>query len=347
MHILIIQQKMIGDVLSTSLLCEYLTNWNLSVEIDFIANRNTVPVLKNNPFISNIIVFQDNFKKDKKVFWNFLKKQKKKEYDIIIDVYGKPESILITLFTPAIKKISYYKWYSKWVYTHTVERSKIENKMIPFSMIHRNQLIEPIVGNKFKFDQKPKLYLNQMELKKAKKKLAHRNFDIKLIMIAAIGSEEKKTYPLEKLAEIINHLCNSNKAEFLLNYIPNQQDQIERLFSLLNNKTKKKLILKTSPTNLRDFIGLLSQCDAIVGNEGGAINMGKALNIPSFAIFSPLIEKNDWSSESKKHIAIHLNDFYPEYFIKKINKKDVPRLYNKLEFSLFKKSFQIFINNLF
>ena len=78
MNILIIQQKMIGDVLSTSLLCEYLTNWNLSVEIDFIANRNTVPVLKNNPFISNIIVFQDNFKKDKKVFWNFLKKQKKK-----------------------------------------------------------------------------------------------------------------------------------------------------------------------------------------------------------------------------------------------------------------------------
>jgi heptosyltransferase-2 len=38
--------------------------------------------------------------------------------------------------------------------------------------------------------------------------------------------------------------------------------------------------------DLRGFIGILNQCNVIVGNDGGATNMAKALGKPSFIIFS-------------------------------------------------------------
>ena len=59
MNVLIIQQKMIGDVLISTLLCENIKKWNPSSKIDFIANTHTVPILQNNPNINKII--KDNY----------------------------------------------------------------------------------------------------------------------------------------------------------------------------------------------------------------------------------------------------------------------------------------------
>jgi heptosyltransferase-2 len=53
-----------------------------------------------------------------------------------------------------------------------------------------------------------------------------------------------------------------------------------------------------------------------MGNDGGAINMAKALDKPSFTIFSPWIPKELWGTfeDGKLHVSVHLNDFKPEVF---------------------------------
>ena len=60
MRVLIIQQKMIGDVLISTILCENIKKKHPNCTIDFIANQNTLAVLENNPFIDNIIIFENN-----------------------------------------------------------------------------------------------------------------------------------------------------------------------------------------------------------------------------------------------------------------------------------------------
>jgi heptosyltransferase-2 len=60
-------------------------------------------------------------------------------------------------------------------------------------------------------------------------------------------------------------------------------------------------------------MGILGQCTVLVGNEGGAGNMAKALGVPSFSIFSPFINKGAWHGMAyENHDAVHLNDYYPE-----------------------------------
>ena len=72
MKVLVIQQKMIGDVLLSTLICKNLKIWDPTIKIDFVANSQTLGVLKNNPYIDNIIVFKDTYKNDKLGLINFI-----------------------------------------------------------------------------------------------------------------------------------------------------------------------------------------------------------------------------------------------------------------------------------
>ena len=42
MKVLVIQQKMIGDVLLSTLICKNIKIWNPTFKIDFVANRHTL-----------------------------------------------------------------------------------------------------------------------------------------------------------------------------------------------------------------------------------------------------------------------------------------------------------------
>ena len=59
MKILIIQHKMIGDVLLTSLLCENIKKAFPNATVDYLINTNTLPVLENNPYIDEKIIFNE------------------------------------------------------------------------------------------------------------------------------------------------------------------------------------------------------------------------------------------------------------------------------------------------
>ena len=81
MKVLVIQQKMIGDVLLSTLICKNLKIWNPHVTVDFVANQHTLDVLQNNPYIDNIIVFKDTFKKDKLGLTKILRHCRNEKYD--------------------------------------------------------------------------------------------------------------------------------------------------------------------------------------------------------------------------------------------------------------------------
>jgi heptosyltransferase-2 len=93
----------------------------------------------------------------------------------------------------------------------------------------------------------------------------------------------------------------------------------------------------------------VNQCDLIIGNDGGAINMAKALKKPSFIIFSPWIEKKIWATfeDGLQHMSVHLKDFKPELFSSKTEKelkKNALSLYQEFTPDLFKNKMETFLN---
>ena len=352
MKVLVIQLKMVGDVLLSSLICKNLKIWNPTIKIDFVANNHTLGVLENNPYIDNIIVFKDTYKNDKLGLIKFIKSFRNKRYDYVIDAYGKLESILITIFTPSKTKIGYSKFYTDWIYNKPIKRIKSSNQKLQLSILHRLQLLEPILGDKLNSTDF-EIHLTQNEEKKIAKK-----FDLtvkgnkKPIMIAAMGSGKNKTYPIEYLAQLIEVAFETTDAPMILNYMPKQKMEINRLIKMLKPKTKKAIQNGLTPNSLRDYIVTVSQCQAVIGNEGGAINIAKGLSKPTFAIFSPIINPYGWHTEVKnKTMAVHLEDYFPEIIDFK-NKKNIKKidhiktLYLKLEPKLFKQKWISFLKEL-
>jgi heptosyltransferase-2 len=350
--VLVIQQKMIGDVLISSLICKNLKLWKPGIRIDFVANRHTLDVIRNNPYLDEIIVFEDRFKNDKWGLLQFLLRCRKKRYDYVIDAYGKLESLLICLFTPASHKIGYKKIHSFFVYSHSIKREKTRKGELQLSIKNRFQLLEPIMGD-FTKNTEVEIHLTPDEIATGRARLdSVLGKENQAIMVSALGSNKNKTYPFEYMAQLMDTAFQTTQLPFILNYRPDQEGQIDQLIDQLQPTTQKAVMKSLTPNSLRDYMATAYHCMAVVGNEGGAINVAKALNKPTFAIFSPLIDPSGWHTGiHHKCMAVHLQTFFPH----KINHKDhrkiakdpmkVTELYKMLKPELFKKQWIDFLKS--
>lgn len=318
MKIVVIQQKRIGDVLTSTILCNNLKKSYPDAVIDFMCYPNCVDVLKENPNIDNIIILPNEIRKSYRSFFKFIFRIRNKKYDVVIDVYNKLDSNLITLFSGAKNKISYYKWYSQIFYNHNIKRVTGIKSDIGLAIENRLLLLKPLITGEIT-DIKPKIYLTNNETGEAKELLNNHQIisgQQLLIMFNILGSEKNKTYPFKKMAEIIDFTISKTNASILFNYIPNQKEQALEIYNYCSEKSKKNILFDLYAEGLRSFIALLSLCDIVIGNEGGAINMGKAVNIPTFSLFSPSIDKESWQlfENEKEHVSIHLKDLKPEIY---------------------------------
>lgn len=317
MKILIIQQKRIGDVLTSSMLANSLKDKYSNATIDYMCYANCVDVLKENPNINNVIVLENSVRKNYISLFKFIFKIRSRKYDAVIDAYSKLETNLITFFSGAKYKISYDKGYSKLFYNHNLKRLANGSKSnYGLAIENRLLLLKPLIKEEIT-DFKPKIFLTSQEISEAKKVLeeAAINTEKPIYMIGILGSEWYKTYPLEKMAELLDYIVGTKDCSLLFNYIPNQKEDALKLYNLCSAETQAKIYFDTYGKSLRSFLGLLSQCTALIGNEGGSVNMAKALMVPTFSLFSPSVDKETWQIfEDEKNISIHLKDLKPEVY---------------------------------
>lgn len=350
MKILVIQQKMIGDVLVSTMLCERLKKYIPESEIHYLINTNTEDVVTNNPHIDRIVLFTEEYRNSKWSFYKFLKGIRREQYDIVIDVYCKLESNLISLFSKSKLKISYRKWYSKSIYTHTFSYLTAGNTDLGLAIENRLILLKPLVDETDQNINPPKIYLTDDEILNARSFLENNGVDFSkpIIMMNILGSAINKTYPLFYMSEIVDLVAEKEEFTVLFNYIPSQIKKAKKLYDLCSSKSKTKIKFDVFTPSLRSFLGVLYHCNALIGNEGGAVNMAKALNVPTFSIFSPWVTQAGWETFKNidSNVSVHLNDYEPLDFQDKSRKqlqKETQKLYAKFKPSFFKEKFIIFL----
>ena len=351
MKILVIQQKMIGDVLVSTLLCNNLRKAYPNAQIDYMVYKSTLPVLQDNNNINNFILFEKKHRKSKIAFFKLIFDIRKEKYDLIIDAYSKLESWLTVLFSNATTKISYKKFGRTFLYTHNVPVSDEPKSSIGLVIERRLSLLDPL-NLEIEFDVVPRLIVTDNERQKASEIFNQHHLDRtkKTVMISIIGSSANKTYPLAYMSKVVDIVSKKINANILFNYIPNQLELAQKVYENCAEETKKNIFFNLLGRDLREFIIIMDSCDLIIGNDGGAINMAKALNKPSFIIFSPWIEKQMWSTfeDGKLHDSVHLLDYQP-HLIKEKTKKQLKdnsiALYTNLKPSYFKSKLSLFIDN--
>lgn len=334
LKILVIQQKMIGDVLVSSIICNNLKAIYKASSIEYLIYPFTQPVVQNNPNIDKVILFDNKYRQNKWHFLQFLVETRKEKYDIVIDAYGILESNLIVAFSGSKQKIGFYKSYTSFLYTDTVKELKIPVSNAGLAVDNRLQLLK-VLQPEAQLSSRPVIFMTDAEIENGRKIINEQGLNkaSKLYMVGVLGSGKNKTYPARYMAQLLDVIAQKD-AILVFNYIPAQAEQALEIYNLCKPETKQKIRMDITPGSIREFLSVLYYCDALISNEGGAVNMAKAINIPTFTIFSTWINKTAWNSfdDGKTVVSVHLHDYKPELYGSKMPKemkKEALRLYQE------------------
>jgi len=339
--ILVIQQKMIGDVLVGSILPETLAGVYPDAQVDYLIYESACPVIKENVKNYGVVLFTDKQRKSRIEFLKFAKKIRGERYDVIIDAYSKLESWVIVAISGAKRKVSFKKGWTDFLYTDLVVRHKAPVSQLGLAIEHRLKLLEPLGVPENAYVTIPRIHISVQEEKLALAVLERHQLgrNIPIVVVNILGSAASKTYPARHMAKIVDYLAK-RKIQILFNYMSKQTGQAEEIFKLCQPETRDKVYLNVLDVDMRGFLALMKHCVFIIGNDGGAMNMAKALGKPSFIIFSPWIDKQVWATfeDGVNHVAVHLKDFYPQLFAGKsqnILRKHAQDLYARFMPDLF------------
>ena len=345
---------MIGDVLTTSILFEAIKKTYPESELHYVINSHTLPVVEQHPYIDKFQFYTPEIDSSKVKLWQFAKSLKKERYDVVIDVYSKLSSNLITFLSGAKTKVSVNKSYTSFIYDYTYKHKSSASTNAGLAIENRLQLLQPLDIDTSK-TYKPKIYLTDEERENAKQILNINGVNLSqpIYMIGVLGSSPNKTYPLDYMASVLDHMVSINpESQILFNYIPTQETEAKAIYSLCKPETQSKIFINLFGKSLRGFLGLTSHCDALIGNEGGATNMAKALDIPTFTIFSPWIKKEAWNmfDDGNVNVSVHLKDYEPEHYTDidhpKVLKSNAEGLYKSFKPEFFTSELKDFLSRL-
>ncbi len=312
--ILVIQNKRIGDVLIASVIAQNMKTVYPDSQIDYLVYDFTTGVIENNPYIDNIIAVNEKELKQFKFMRRLISRVKKQKYDIIFDPYSKLQSRIICYFSGAKMRIGFQKrgknpWFK--FYTHTVplleKKTHISGKAIE-DRVNMFNTYFPLPENKI--DYKPHIVLTEKEEQYNRLK----KYDKPSIMLGVLGSTPQKSMPYQYIVNLIDHITTTYNINVLFNYSPHQKDDALSIYKQCKNKDN--IIIDIYEDSIRGFITLMNKCELLVGNEGGIVHISKALDKPTFTIFSPYVLKEHWASfeDGKKHTSIHLLEEKPYLF---------------------------------
>lgn len=309
---------MIGDVLTSSILFEAIKHQYPKAQLHYLINTHTFPVVQGHPHIDKFHFFTQEHEHSFVKLFQFALSLRRESFDVVIDVYSKLSSNLVTLLSAANLKISKFKWYTAFIYSHTFKEQTIARTNAGLAIENRLQLLKPL-GIELQTKLKPKIFLSEIEKNNARTFLAQNGIDLKkpMFMIGVLGSGLNKTYPFHYMAKVIDTIVlQSPESQVLFNYIPSQIEQAQSVYNLCSSMTQKNIHFEVFGKSIREFLAITSFCTALIGNEGGAINMAKAIDIPTFAIYSPWISKEAWSvfDDGVNHVSVHLKDIKPELY---------------------------------
>ena len=279
--ILVIQTAFIGDVILTLPLIQVLYK-ELNAIVEVLCTPVTSSLLKNNPNINDIIVF-DKKGKDKgfRKLKRIINRIKFLRYDAIISPHRSARSSYISYKSKVEKRISFDTSSLKFLYTDLVKYDKGKHEIL------RNlNLLKPLGVEKNEII-KPELYPDEEDKRTVELLLKILKIDLekKFITIAPGSEWLTKRYPEFKYINLLKHL---SKVDIQVVLIGSKKDN-ELCSFILDNCENKNVRNAAGKLTLLQSAELIGRSDLIITNDSAPLHLANAMNTRVFAIFGATV----------------------------------------------------------
>ena len=302
--IIVFEPNWIGDIIFTTPIFKAIKEQIEGCFLGCIVPGRCRDILENNPFIDEIIEFDErtthNSFSDK---ISFIKDLKSKHYETAFILHRSSTRTLICYLSGIRKRIGYA--YKKRMFLLT-------DKIPPVNKdsIHKQDYylgIAEASGIKIN-DRNCRIYCSYQDREWANKLVNSPVSKDTLVAISPITNWPPKNWPMEFFLELINILVN--EIEHIRIFITSKEKEI-RLLSLINTETLMKIVNLTGKTNITQLAALYEKMDVVISGDSGPLHIAGAVNTKYVGIFGPTNPQITTPRTQTKGKILFKNTFCP------------------------------------
>ncbi len=272
MKFVIWQTAFLGDLILTTPLISSLKALYPDSHISLIAKPFGKEVLKNNPYLDELIIFD----KKKQSTFSLIKKLKVSKFDIAISPHRSHRASYSLFLARIPERIGFDKAGFSFLYT-----KRAKHTFDGTHEIDRNFRLLEFLPNfdKNKLQKYPQIFLTEEENN------FYKNFTLEknnYIVVAPGSKWQTKKWTEEGFREVIKRLSE----DFKIVLIGGKED-IQTSEKILEGLNIKNIINITGKTNLRQSFSIIKNAKALISNDSAPVHMAVAFNTPVVDIYGP------------------------------------------------------------
>ncbi len=295
MQILVIQTAFLGDVVLATPVIEKLHRCFPEAEIDFLLRKGNESLLKDHPFIRNLIIWDKKEGKWKNVF-KVVKQLRKTKYDYVINLQRFATSGIITAFSGGKTTVGFDKNPLSFFFTKKIKHHIAEPGEPIIHEVERNLMCI----NWFTDDssQLPKLYPSKEDYQKVNSQLSIVNRPIAdrhlpstvrhpfYITISPASVWFTKQYPIKKWVELIKAL--GDKYQIYLLGAPSDKAMCDEI---ITQSEVKNIANCSGQFSLLQSAALMQGAVMNYVNDSAPLHLASAMDAPVTVIFCSTVPR--------------------------------------------------------
>jgi len=299
--ILVIQTAFLGDLILTIPLLKILKENKPDYEIHILCLPVVSEILKNNPYISEVIEYDKRgLNNGIKELFKLIKDLKTKKYDILISPHRSFRSTIISFLSNIPLRISFNKSSFSFLYNNKVEyKSNLHE-------IQRNlSLLNPL-GIENREIVKPEFFPDEDDVKIVAEYFEYYGISVndKLLVISPFSKWFTKKFPFEKYVKLINYLSDTN-IKIVLIGTKNEFDDCEKIRDTVS---KIDVFNSAGMLNLLQTSLLLKYSGLLLTNDSAPLHIANAVGTRVFAIFGATVPAFGFYPYGKNDKIFEINE---------------------------------------
>ena len=255
--LVVIKNRGIGDlcILISSI---HNVSQKIGKPVTVLAQKNTRAhaIFRHDPYVEEVIDLEE------KGFFNIIKKIKPKKFAQSY-IYSDSLRLYIILKLSGIKENFHYKFFSKKGKNFFKTAAEFTEKTL-----------------NIKIDSQSKIYCNNEEIEKAKKKYEIKN-NIKNIICGISASGETKRWDINNYIQLFEKLNNKYKSKFFLAGGPADENLINQVM----HSSIGKNCVSFAKMNISETIPIIGASQYYIGNDTGWGHIASGMNLKSLFLF--------------------------------------------------------------
>jgi len=301
--IIVFEPNWIGDVIFTTPIFKAIKEHEEGCFLGCIVPKRCRNILENNPFIDEIIEFNERTTHNsflKKI--SFVRKLKSKHYETALILHRSFTRTLVCYLAGIRKRVGYA--YEKRAFLLT-------DKIPPVNKdsIHKQDYYLGVAeefGIKIN-DRNCRIYCSRQDKEWADKLIGNAASKDILIAINPTTNWPPKNWPLESFIELINILIT--KIRHIRIFITSKEKI--RLFQSINTEALMKIVNLSGKTSIAQVSALYEKMDVVVSGDSGPLHISGAVNTKYVGIFGPTNPQLTAPKTKAKGKILFKNTFCP------------------------------------